>query len=121
MELTQEEIYEALGLAMQKIEAAGASVALTDAVVIVGNIRSAVGNRWNRPSADYARMVREKLSPRPDVDAAKKALKPVIDYVQSVKSHVPIDVVVHALQVREALDGANVGSEPRRKDASPKL
>lgn len=59
--LTQDEIYAALGLAMQKIEAAGASAELTNAIVIVGDIRRAIGNRWNRPDEYAALRVHEAL------------------------------------------------------------
>lgn len=63
--LNQEEIYAALGLAMQKIEAAGASVELTNAVIVVGDIRRAIGNRWN-PADEYAaQRVRELVEKIP--------------------------------------------------------
>ena len=61
MYLTQSELYAALGLAMQKIEAAGASTALTDAVVLVGEIRTAIGNEWNPAIPEAAEMVKRKI------------------------------------------------------------
>lgn len=59
--LTQDEIHAALGLAMQKIEAAGASVELTAAVTIVGDCREAVGNKWNPANEYAARRVRDAI------------------------------------------------------------
>lgn len=64
MQLNQEELYEALGLLIQKIEACGASVQLTDAVILASDISAAVGNKWNRPQAERAAMVRAKLKPK---------------------------------------------------------
>ena len=103
MQLNQEELFEALSLLCQKIEACGASPALTDAVILASDISAAVGNKWNPSQTQRAEMVRTKLKPKPDVTAARKALKPVVEYVQTLKNRVPIEVVASALQVREAL------------------
>ena len=59
--LQQEDIYAALGKAMQKIEAAGASPELTAAVVIVGDVRQSIGNQWNPADRYAAQRVRDAL------------------------------------------------------------
>jgi hypothetical protein len=59
IQLNQGDLFKALGLAMEKIEAAGASVALTEAVTIVGDVRSAIGNQWNPAQATAAERVRK--------------------------------------------------------------
>ena len=41
----------------------------------------------------------------PDVLAAIAALKPVIDYVQTIKNGVPVGIVCNALQALESLGG----------------
>lgn len=107
MQLNQEELFAALGLAMQKIEAAGAARELTDAVVIVGDIRSAIGNRWNRPQDQAAERVREqiKLPPSP-VEEARALIQPLVKYVQAVKHGVPIGIVAQTLAVQKLLDEA---------------
>jgi hypothetical protein len=46
-------LYGALTLAMQKVERLGASKELTDLVVLLGNVKSVIGNRWN-PANPYA-------------------------------------------------------------------
>ncbi len=61
MELNKEELFAALGIAMEKIEAAGASVPLTEAVIIVGDIRSAIGNKWNESQKEAADRVRQAI------------------------------------------------------------
>ncbi len=107
MHLKPDEIFAALGLAMEKIEAAGASTALTDAVVIVGEIRSAIGNRWNPAQIEAAKRVRAQIKPIPTaLDEARQTLKPVIDYVQAVKNHVPIGIVAQTLAVSDLLEKA---------------
>lgn len=117
MQLTQDEIFEALGLAMEKIEAAGASPELTAAGAIVGDIRAAVGNKWNPSRPESAQQVRAKLKPSADVQKARAALKPVIEYVQAIKNHVPIGIVAAALQARDALDAHNaeIGHDLKRR------
>lgn len=51
--VSQELLFDAMGLAVETIEAAGASTELTDAGIIVADIRRIIGNRWN-PSDPYA-------------------------------------------------------------------
>lgn len=111
MQLNQEELFEALVLLAQKIEECGASPELTDAVILASDLSASVGNRFNRSDPDRAKMVRAKLKPQPDAEAARQALnvarealKPVIEYVQTLKNRVPIEIVVSALQVKQALD-----------------
>lgn len=58
-------------------------------------------------AVEAEQMIREVVLPIVKMET-EKSLKPVIDYVQAVKNHVPIGVVVSALQVRDALDGANI-------------
>lgn len=65
MYLTKHELFAALGLAMQKIEAAGASPELTAAVVLVSDIRSAVGNEWNPATPEAAERVKQALETLP--------------------------------------------------------
>jgi len=110
MKLNQEELYAALGLAMEKIEAAGGSRELTDAVVIVGDIRQSIGNRWNRADEYAAQRVRDqiKMPPSP-IEEARQLMQPVVKYVQAVKHGVPIGVVAQAVAVQKLLDEAAAG------------
>lgn len=62
MLLIQEEIFEALGIAIDKIESAGASPQLTDAVILVSDLRAAIGNQFNPAQSERAKMVRAKLN-----------------------------------------------------------
>lgn len=57
--LNNEEVFEALGKAMEHIERGGANPDLTSAVVIVGDVRATFGNRWNPPQPERAEMVRK--------------------------------------------------------------
>lgn len=63
IQLSQGDLFKALGLAMEKIKSAGASVALTEAVTIVGDVRSAIGNQWNPAQASAAERVRKLFKP----------------------------------------------------------
>lgn len=59
--LSQQEVYAAMGILIAKIEKCGASTELTSAVVLAGDIRRAVGNRWNHPSEFAADQVRSAI------------------------------------------------------------
>lgn len=61
MYLNQQELYHALHIAIEKIETCGASPALTDAVIWVAEIKSAVGNKWNIPQEYAAERVKKEL------------------------------------------------------------
>jgi len=70
-QLTQNETYEALAMLMEKIEAAGASPELTDAVVIASDLRASIGNRWNPSSPERAKLIRDKMKTRTLISIGK--------------------------------------------------
>lgn len=59
--LSREEIYEALGELINRIEACGASPQLTNAVVLASDIKQSIGNRYNTPNEFAANCVRQAL------------------------------------------------------------
>lgn len=60
-ELVQEELYTLISVTIEKIEASGASVPLTNAVVLVSDISSAIGNKWNPPQPYRADAIRKLI------------------------------------------------------------
>ncbi len=67
--LSNDEMFQALGIAMEHIERGGANIELTGAVIMVGDVRAAIGNRWNPAQKERAAMVRAKLKPETPRDA----------------------------------------------------
>jgi hypothetical protein len=65
--LTQDEMFDALSLAMDKIEIAGCSEELTAAVIIIGEIRLSVGDKWNSPQKHAADRVRAMIRPNKQI------------------------------------------------------
>ena len=63
MKITQEELYAALVEIGYRIEACGASEALTRAVCLCSDLRGAVGNQWNPADSYAAERVRKELPP----------------------------------------------------------
>ena len=61
MKLNQEELYVALGLLCRKIEACGASPALTDAVFFADLVRQSIGNQFNPANGFSAEAVRAEI------------------------------------------------------------
>ena len=59
--ITYEEIYAALSALCARIEACGASIALTNAVILCSDIKQAVGNEWNAPDAYATDRIRKDL------------------------------------------------------------
>lgn len=114
MQLNQDELFEALSLLIQRIEACGASPALTDAVVLASDISASVGNRWNPSQPERTKMVRSKLKPSREVELAK-ALQFAAEQFDAISTilgesepHVDLILAFHkseysAFQVREAL------------------
>lgn len=61
--LTHEEIFQALGKLMERIEDCGASPELTAAVMLAEDIRCSIGNQWNPANEYAAQRVREIIQP----------------------------------------------------------
>ena len=64
----QETMYEALRELCLRIEACGASLALTHASSLGNDIRSAVGNKYSPPDAYAAERVRAALAAKGEAD-----------------------------------------------------
>ena len=58
----QEFLYAALGLIVDRIEACGASPALTHASTLACDLRTAIGNKWNKPQKGYEDRVRGAIT-----------------------------------------------------------
>lgn len=68
---TQEFVFEALSELTRRIEACGASVELTNAVILCSDLKMAIGNRWN-PADRYAEdRVRAMLAAAPSPEEGK--------------------------------------------------
>lgn len=115
MNLSQDELFEALGLAMEKIEKAGASIALTDAVMIVGDIRASIGNKWNPAQPEAASRVRniiEGKSGYSDSERLEYLLKQCALVNGSVRGN---------FYLPETREGVDIGIETTKKIKSEKM
>lgn len=63
--LTRDELFDALGIAMERIEKTPPCIASTDAVTLVGDVRRTVGNQWNPRDPYAAQRVRDLLAKQP--------------------------------------------------------
>lgn len=103
MHLEQKELYDALGVAMEKIEMAGASPQLTEAVVILGDIRASIGNRWNPPRPESAEQVRRAIKADSLIEE-RDAAEDAADKLASLVLGEPIDWPNHRAKWREAIE-----------------
>lgn len=103
MHLKQNELYDALGVAMEKIEMAGASPELTAAVVIVGDIRASIGNRWNPARPEAAEEVRKAIKADPLIEE-RDAAEDAADKLASLVLGEPIDWPDHRAKWHEAIE-----------------
>lgn len=103
MHLKQDELYDALGVAMEKIEMAGASPELTAAVVIVGDIRASIGNRWNPAQPASANDVRTAVKCDPLINERDDA-EDAADKMASLVLGEPIDWPNHRAKWEEAIE-----------------
>ena len=58
---TREFVFAVLGKLVDRIEACGASPALTNAAILASDLRSAVGNQWNKPDPHAAQRALQAL------------------------------------------------------------